>query len=112
MHQLINNPTRVTEFTKSSLDVCIISNPENIIYSGVLHLGISDHSLIHAIRTLNANPITESKGYVLFGNFKKFKVSNFLKDLYGVPWEKIRNKSDVDGMWEIWKTLLIFCRCA
>ena len=50
MHQLINNPTRVTEFTKSLMDVCITSNPENIIYSGVLHLGISDHSLIYAIR--------------------------------------------------------------
>ena len=58
MHQLINNPTRVTEFTKSLLDVCITSNPENIIYSGVLHLGISDHSLIHAIRTISAKPIT------------------------------------------------------
>ena len=43
MQQLINNLTRVTEFTQSLLDVCITSNPEHIIYSGVLHLGISDH---------------------------------------------------------------------
>ena len=40
---------------------------------------------------------------------KNFKVSNFLNDLYGVPWGKIRNKSDVDGMWEIWKTLFFMC---
>ena len=32
MHQLINNPTRVTEFTKSLLNVCITSNPDHIIY--------------------------------------------------------------------------------
>lgn len=24
-----------------------------------------------------------------------------------MPWDEIRNKSDVDGMWEIWKTLFI-----
>ena len=34
-------------------------------------------------------------------------VSNFLNNLYGVPWDEIRNKSDVDGMWEIWKTLFV-----
>ena len=42
-----------------------------------------------------------------FETLKKFKASNFLDDLYGVPWEEIRNKSDVDGMWEIWKTLFV-----
>ena len=83
MYQLINNPTRVTEFTKSLLDICITSYPENIIYPGVLHLGISDHSLIYAIRKINAKPITESQGYVKFRNLKKFKFSNFLSDLYG-----------------------------
>ena len=54
MRQLINNPTRVTELTQSLLDVCITSNPEHITHSGVLHLGISDHSLIYAIRKINA----------------------------------------------------------
>ena len=44
--QIINDPTRITEFTKSLLDVCITSSPEKIVSSGVIHLGISDHSLI------------------------------------------------------------------
>ena len=88
---MVGNLTYVTEFTKSLLDVCITSNPENIVYSGILHLGISDHSLIYAIRKINAKPITESQGYVEFRNFKKFKVSNFLNDLYGVPWEEINS---------------------
>ena len=72
MQQLINNPTRVTEFTQSLFYVCITSNPEHIIYSDVLHLGISDHSLIYAIGKINAKPITESQGYVKFRSFKKF----------------------------------------
>ena len=104
MRKLIDNPTR--EFTQSLLDACITSNPERIIFSCVLHLGISDHSLIYAIWKINAKPTTESHGCVEFRNFKKFKASNFLNYLYG---EEIRCKPDVDGMWEIWKTLFVFC---
>ena len=40
---MVGNLTYMTEFTKSLLDVCITSNPENIVYSGILHLCISDH---------------------------------------------------------------------
>jgi hypothetical protein len=35
-------------------DVCITSSPDKIIQSGVVHLGISDHSLIYATRKLNS----------------------------------------------------------
>ena len=101
MHQLINNSTRVTEFTRSMLDVCMTSNLEHIIYSDVLHLGIGDRSLSYAIRKTNAKQVNKSQGYVKFRNFKKFKVSNFLNDFFRAPWEEIRNKLNVDGMWEI-----------
>ncbi len=80
LHQLIKNPTRVTELSSSLLDVCTTSNPEHISYSGVLHFGISDHSLIYTIRKINVKP-TESQCYIEFRNFKKFKASNFLNDL-------------------------------
>ena len=51
--QLIDSPTRITNSSQSLLDVVITSTPEKIISSGVVHLGISDHSLIYAIRKLN-----------------------------------------------------------
>ncbi len=54
--QIIDDPTRITESTKSLLDVCITSSTEKIISSGVIHQGISDHSLIYAIRKLNYVP--------------------------------------------------------
>ena len=50
--QIIDDPTRVTKSTKSILDVCITSSRDKIIQSGVVHLGISDHSLIHATRKI------------------------------------------------------------
>ena len=108
MRQLMDSSTRVTEFTQSLLDVCNIFNPERIIISGVLHLGISEHSLIYAIRKIHAKPTNEPQGCVEFRIFKKFKASYFLNDLYGVPLEEIKCKPDVDGMWEIWKTLFVY----
>ena len=43
--QLITKPTRITQRSKSLLDVCITSCPEKIIHSDVFHVGLSDHSL-------------------------------------------------------------------
>ena len=79
--QIINDPTRITEYTKSLIDVCITSSPEKIISSGVIHLGISDHSLIYAIRKLNYIPKTGSRNSIEYRNFKKFNAESFLNDL-------------------------------
>jgi hypothetical protein len=80
--QIINDPTRITEYTKSLIDVCITSSPEKIISSGVIHLGISDHGLIYAIRKLNYVPKTGSRNQIEYRNFKQFNAESFLNDLY------------------------------
>ena len=77
MHQLLNNPTRVTEFTKSLFDEYITSNPENIIYSSVLHLGISDHSLIYAIRRLMQNQLLNHRAMLSLEISKNLRFQTF-----------------------------------
>ena len=77
MRELTNNPTRVTKYIQSLLDICITSNPKHIIYSGLLHLGISEHSLTYAIRKVNAKLITESQDHVVFRNFKNLRLQTF-----------------------------------
>lgn len=52
--------------------------------SGVLHLGITDHNLIYAIRQINAKPANESQTYNKNRDFKKLGSSNFLNDLYEI----------------------------
>jgi hypothetical protein len=49
---IIDHSTQITDSTSSLLDVALVTNPENISQSGVLHVGISDHSLIYACRKL------------------------------------------------------------
>ena len=107
--QLIDSPTRITNSNQSLLDVSITSTPEEIISSGVVHLGISDHSLIYAIRKLNTKVNTKAQGhnFLEFRNFKNFDAARFLDDLHDVPWEDIRYKRNIDEMWKLWKTYFL-----
>ena len=50
LEQLINEPTRVTRTSATLINLIFTNKKENIVKSGVIHLGISDHSLIFAVR--------------------------------------------------------------
>jgi hypothetical protein len=47
---MILNPTRVTNTSKSLLDVILVSHPERFAVSGNMQLGISDHDLVYLVR--------------------------------------------------------------
>lgn len=49
MVQLINEPTRVTESSATTIDLIFTNTPEYIFYFVVIHIGIPDHSLIIVI---------------------------------------------------------------
>ena len=53
LSQLIDETTRTTMTTSSLIDHIVTNTPENISDSGVIHTGISDHSLIFAIRKIS-----------------------------------------------------------
>lgn len=53
LSQLITEPTRVTEKSKTLLDVIITNKPERILVSGTNKLGTSDHDLVYAIRKIS-----------------------------------------------------------
>ena len=55
LSQLITEPTRVTPVSKTLIDLCITNSPEKVSNSGVIHLGISDHSLVFMTRKIQHN---------------------------------------------------------
>ena len=54
MLQLIHDPTRVSEFTNSTINLIFTSYPELISESGVLPVLISDHYLIYGVHSWKA----------------------------------------------------------
>ena len=50
LSQLIKEPTRITMKSSSLINHVVTNTPKKILQSGVLHTGISNHSLVYAIR--------------------------------------------------------------
>ena len=101
--QLITKPTRITQRSKSLLDVCITSCPEKIIHSDVFHVGLSDHSLVYAVRKINSLPKCNRTRETEVRNFKNFNSERFLEDLQAQPWAQL----SFYAMWSCWKTMFL-----
>ena len=59
--QLINEPTRVTGTSATGIDLIFTNRAENILNSGIVHVGISDHSLIFVLRKFRVINLVENK---------------------------------------------------
>ena len=88
LSQMIDEATRITSTTSTLIDHFITNRPENISDSGVIHTGISDHSMIFAIRKIIFS-VKLHVNIVEIRNMKKFNDLKFLKDLQNQPWDHI-----------------------
>ena len=104
LSQLITEPTRVTPTSKTLIDICITNSPKKVTNSGVIHLGIRDHSLVFMTRKVHYNPRT-----IEMRQFKHFQKSNFLGDLEQMPWSNVDLSSDPNDMWQEWEQMFVSC---
>ena len=107
LSQLITEPTRVTPTSKTLIDLCITNSPEKVTNSGVIHLGISDHSLVFMTRKVHYN--RNCPRTIEMRQFKHFQKSNFLSDLEQMPWSNVDLCSDPNDMWQEWKQMFVNC---
>ena len=86
LSQLIKEPTRITIKSSSLIDHVVTNTTEKISQSGVLHTGISDHSLVYAIRK-NSNIFQKANDFVEIRNMKHFNEEKFVNELLNQQWE-------------------------
>ena len=93
--------------TNSSLTDHIVTNkPEKISDSGVIHICISDHSLVFVIRKISV--IDKQENILEIRNMKNFNEEKFIEDLLKQPWEHIYfSAEDPSAMWEIWIKIVL-----
>ena len=78
----------------------IYSNTTHMVNSsGVLHIGISDHSLIYCVRNFPSFKTSKRGKTIKYRCLKKFNLNLFLADLERVPWNNIFNFDDPNSMW-------------
>lgn len=105
LHQLISEPTRITERTSTLIDLIFTNCPDKIICSGVANVSISDHNLIYAYRKLSLNSQSIGHKTITYRNFKNFDLESFRKDISTVDWNIIiSSNQDPNVMWQLWKT--------
>jgi hypothetical protein len=71
----------------SFIDHVVTNTPEEISHSGVVHTGISDHSLVYAIRKIGV--FHKANDFVEIRNMKNFNENNFMDELLNQHWEYI-----------------------
>ena len=87
------------------IDLFFTNKRENILQSGVVHLGISDHSLIHVV--LKFSLPKWCKSVKTARNFKNFRANNFLNDILQIPWHCITSHDNPNVCWKIWQSLYV-----
>ena len=107
LEQLITEPTRVTANSSTLIDLCVTNTATKIVNSGVLHLGISDHSLIYM--TYKTKHERSGKRIIEIRSMKKFRKEQYLWDLEKQNWTDINLGNDPNTMWSRWKSLLMEC---
>jgi len=107
LSQLIREPTHVTSVSNTLIDLCITNSPENVTKSGVIHLGISDHSLVFLTRKAHHDRNGPRK--IATRHFKHVDRNKFLSDLSQMPWANVDAHSDANDMWHEWKELFPSC---
>lgn len=103
LKQLIVDPTRITSDTESLLDIIATNRPDKVKESGVIHIGISDHSLVYSCLKLSVPrdkpKIVESR------NLKNYNMNCFNNHLYHLLSNSIWNQKDPDQLWDQFKNI-------
>ena len=101
--QLITDATRVTETTRTLLDVILVNNDHRITDSGVVFVPLSDHYLVYCV--LKSGITKAQPKTIEYRSYKNFDVNSFVADLNNVPWHIIENEEDINDAVFSWNTL-------
>ena len=84
----------------------LIKEPNNISNSGVIDLGMSDHSLIYAVKKVTMRKYTrQTRSKVR--NFKRFNETDFIEELSRIPWYLATQYMNPNDNWHVWKSFFL-----
>ena len=77
--QLITSPTRITESSRTLIDVIMTSTPDIVHESGVINSTISDHFPVYMV--LNSKLPEQPPSYITVRSYKNYNSTLFTADL-------------------------------
>lgn len=108
LKQLISEPTRVTNRSKSCIDL-IFTDIRSVSLSGVIEYSVSDHFPVFLVKKKTRNE-KESKT-IRCRSFKNFNLESFCEDLREFDFDfNLHVSVDVNHAWDLlWKHIIKIC---
>ena len=101
MKQLINELTRITEYSKTLIGLIFTNREHKIALSGIIHTTLSNHSLVFCVMKRGVPKLPPKKfEHRSFKNDNKMKFVNDLSQVPGSVIDGVENVSDVAFLWE------------
>ena len=94
LSQMVDKPTRITQSSRSLIDVILISSNTFIKKTKVVANSISDHDMVVAV--LNLKKSRPKPVYISTRCFKNYNRERFLEDVSNAPWSVLENFEDVE----------------
>jgi hypothetical protein len=109
LSQLITQPTRVTPVSSTIIDHIYSNQPQNISYTAVPILSVSDHYPIFFTKMANQKNIKKGPLHVTikYRHLKNFNADKFLCDLSKQPWSIINMFNDPDDALDTFNKLFL-----
>lgn len=107
LSQLVREPTRITDTSRTLLDLVITDAPNKVKNINVLHNSqISDHALVWLdFDVKKPQPVSK---YIIYRPLKQMDREQFKKDLLSLPWLSILDLLTVDSMVYLFNDFITF----
>ena len=103
MQNVIKEATRITPSTETLIDVISTDKPELVRRTGILPLGMTDHSLVYV--TLRLKRKRPPPTAITVRNFKQFTTENFKVDVEQTTFHIASVFDDMDDILWAWNQL-------
>ena len=103
LKQIISEPTRITQTSRTLIDLIYVNDSPRIVQSGVVHSTLSDHSLTFCIMKCSVPKLPPRK--FEYRSFKNYNTESFVKELSQVPWSVIDGVDYIDDAVLLWDQL-------
>ena len=104
LEQIIDKPTRTTETSNTLIDLLFVNNNHQITASGVLHVSLSDHSLIYCV--IKAGFCRVPTKVIEYRSYKSYSKQSFISDLKQLAnFEIVNDEQDINTALHKWNEL-------
>ena len=102
--QLVTKATRITEDSKTLIDIMFTKKPKNISKTNTIPTSLSDHNMVECVQ--KSNHLKYESKTIHYRNYKDYDPEVLQKDLQGQSWVTYYSMKELNSAWICLKSVL------